>query len=199
MVHLNGNVLAAVDVETTGLKARFNDIIQVAVLPLGADLEPLPGVVPFYTNMLPKRPDNVDPKGMTTHKIDYRKLLREGLDAERVADLFHSWYADLDIPLGKSLIPLAHNWVFDFGFMEDWLGQDAMESYFFGHYRDTMVVAGFLNDHAEWKQERHPHPKLGLTSLCSVLGVENPNPHDALGDSVATARCYKEIIRRGLF
>lgn len=195
MVHLNGNVLAAVDVETTGLQARFHDPIQVCVLPLDANLEPY--CVPFYMFIQPKRPHNRQPGAFNTTKIKQSDI-DGALDSERTAGLFDEWFLKLNLPLNKSLIPLAHNWIFDYGFMEDWLGYEAMNHYFFGHYRDTMAAALFSNDFAEFRSERHPHPRLGLGSLCEVLGVENPNPHDALGDSIATARCYREMIRRGI-
>jgi DNA polymerase III epsilon subunit-like protein len=60
MVHLNGNLLCAVDVETTGIIPGFHDLIQVAALPLNADLEPLKTVPPFYMNLKPEYPERAD-------------------------------------------------------------------------------------------------------------------------------------------
>ena len=41
LVHLNGDLLCAVDCETTGLNCKEHDIIQVCVLPLDSQIQPL--------------------------------------------------------------------------------------------------------------------------------------------------------------
>ena len=50
--HLNGNLLASVDVETTGRRAGWHEIVQIGIRPLNADIRPLEGVTPFYTTMV---------------------------------------------------------------------------------------------------------------------------------------------------
>lgn len=56
LLHLNGHIMAAVDVETTGLRPRYHDVIQVAVVPLNSDFKPLEGALPFYGEMQPRHP-----------------------------------------------------------------------------------------------------------------------------------------------
>jgi DNA polymerase III epsilon subunit-like protein len=53
LVHLNGNLLASVDLETTGKRAGYHEPIQIAVVPLNSDLRPLDGVRPFYSTIKP--------------------------------------------------------------------------------------------------------------------------------------------------
>lgn len=33
-------------------------------------------------------------------------------------------------------------------------------------------------------------------TVCNRRAVENLNPHDALGDAVATAECYRRLVSR---
>lgn len=199
MMHLNGNILACVDVETTGLKPRFHDTIQVCVLPLNADIRPLEGVMPFYTEMKPKRPENYDEKTASVHKVDFVRLLTDGLDPDWVSDRFRDWYETLPLPEGKKLVPLAHNWIFDHAFMEDWLGWEGMNYYFHGHHRDLLTAGLYENDKAAFHVTQYPYPKLGLKYFCSQLGVENQNAHDALADCVATAECYRRVVKAGMW
>ena len=46
MIHLNGNILCAVDVETTGLEVGFHEIWQIAVLPLDSNIKPNKDILP---------------------------------------------------------------------------------------------------------------------------------------------------------
>lgn len=208
MIHANGNMVCAIDVETTGLRPFHNDMIQVCVLPLDSELKPAAGIMPFYTEMQPKRPENVDLKAMGLTKLELCKIMQNALDADRVADLFEEWFSKLPLPHGKKLIPLAHNWIYDHAFMTDWLGYEHMNHYFFGHHRspiagglldlhiDLMTAALFENDKADFNVEQTPYPKLGLKYLCGLLGVELVNAHDALADCVATAECYRRLMQR---
>jgi DNA polymerase III epsilon subunit-like protein len=198
-MHLNGHIMACVDVETTGLRPRYHDIIQVCVLPLNSDFDPLEGVTPFYTEMKPKRPENIDQKAMSVSKLRLCEIMTRAPDSERVADYFCEWYDKLPLPHNKRLMPLAHNWIFDYQFMEDWLGYEHMQHFFHGHFRDLMVAGLYENDKAAFHIEPYPYPKHDLAYYCSQLGVKNPNPHDALGDCWSTAQAYKKVVLAGTF
>ena len=39
LVHLNGNLMAAVDLETTGTQPGYHEIIQIAVVPLDSEFQ----------------------------------------------------------------------------------------------------------------------------------------------------------------
>lgn len=196
LVHNNGHMMAVIDVETTGLRPRHNDIVQICVLPIDSDFKPLKGVVPFYAEMKPKRPENVDFKGMTVNKLTLRDIMEKAPHASVMADLFTEWYKRLPLPFNKCIMPLAHNWPFDREFVEDWLGRAHFEYFFHPYYRDLLPVALSQNDIAAYHLEQYPYPKLNLAYLCNLLGVENMCAHDALGDCVATAACYRELLRR---
>lgn len=199
LIHLNGNIMAVIDVETTGLQPYFHDVVQVCVLPINSDFEMLDGCIPFYGELKPKRPENYDRKTSTITKPEFVNIMTNALDPDRMADLFDEWWNQLPLPHNKSLAPLAHNWPFDLQFMSDWLGWHNMQRYFHGHYRDLMCAGIYENDKAAFNIQPYPYPKHGLQYYCSQLGVQNMRAHDALQDCIATARCYKRVVQAGQF
>ena len=208
MIHLNGNLICSVDVETTGFTPGYHDLIQVAVLPLDSDLKPVKTVLPFYMDMKPKRPENINQQAMHVSRINFARLMQRALDPWDAAELFDEWFEKLKqptakrgplLPEGKKLIPLAQNWVFDRGFMIDWLGDVSFNSLFHPWYRDTLPVAQYLNDtYAKDPvcvlEHKVPFPKSNLAYICSQLKVKNQQHHDALADTVATAECYRKMV-----
>lgn len=196
--HLNGNMLAVVDVETSGLQAGFHSIVQVCVAPLNSDFELLEGYVPFYIEISPTR-KNFDMKAASVSKLAYEEIKVTGIPEPKAADLFDEWFNRLPLPHNKSLSPLAHNWPFDHAFMTDWLGWHNMQRYFHGHYRDLMCAGIYENDKAAFNVMQYPYPKHGLSYYCAQLGVQNDRAHDALQDCIATARCYKRVVQAGMF
>jgi DNA polymerase III, epsilon subunit and related 3''-5'' exonucleases len=195
MMHLNGNLLCAVDVETTGLDPAKHDVIQIAVLPLDSEIKPLKTVFPFYMNMAPKRPENIDYNAMAVSKIDCVKLINNSIDPWKAVDLFEEWFTKLNLPVGKKIVPLAHNWQFDRSFILEWLGGPKCFEFFFHHcYRDSMTASLYLNDRAEQFIEKIPIPKVTLSYCGSVLGVPNAKAHDALQDCIQTAEVYRRML-----
>jgi DNA polymerase III epsilon subunit-like protein len=194
MQHLNGNLLAVVDVETTGLRPGYHDLIQIAVLPLDSTIKPLKTAMPFYLEMLPKRPENMDPEVTKVHRINLAELMQRAICPWKASELFESWFEKLGLPIGKRLSPIAHNWPFDRSFILDWLGEKAFSDFFDARFRDTMSAALFMNDRADLHSEKVPYPKVKLQYLCSQLGVSTDRAHDALQDCISTAEVYKRMI-----
>lgn len=198
MIHLNGNLLCAVDVETTGIKAGFNDLIQVALLPLDSNIKPSKTAPPFKLNLTPKRPENIDPKACKIHRLKRAELISNSIDPFKAADLFDDWFEKLNLPLAgnthKKIMPLWSNGGFDKSFLIDWLGYDHYNHYFHFHERDTQSLALSLNDRFDFHNERVPFPKVGLTYLSNALDIINENPHDALSDCITTAEVYRRIL-----
>lgn len=191
MQHLNGNILAAIDVETTGLVAGFHDLWQIAVVPLDYNLKP---TNPFYMDLRVKRPDNIDKAAIKVCNTDFFVRQKRAIDPWTCADLFEEWFTRLALPVGKRLVPLGSNWIFDRGFIIDWLGKESFDSFFHYLYRDTQVAALFLNDTNGYRGRKIEFPKVGLGSLVSRLGATNLKPHDALQDALASAEVYRRLI-----
>ena len=51
MKHLNGAVLGVIDVETTGFKVGYNDLIEICVLILDNQLRPTSHFLPFHMDI----------------------------------------------------------------------------------------------------------------------------------------------------
>jgi DNA polymerase III epsilon subunit-like protein len=174
MIHLNGNLLCAVDVETTGLNFRLHDVIQISILPLDSQIKPPQTEFPFEVNMQPKRPENIEWKAATVTTIRMVDLIQSAIDPWTAVDLFEEWFYRLNLPVGKKIMPLAHNWPFDRMFIEEWLGGPKnYEAFFHHHYRDSMAAALYLNDRAEQHVDHIPVPKVNLEYCCTVFGIKN--------------------------
>jgi len=193
MLTFNHNVVAALDLETTGLIDGYHEIVQIACVPLTPNLDPMQ-VSPFYMNIRPDHPERADPDAMRVNRLDMEMLLGCP-DQFQVADCFDTWWESLELPMYKRLIPLTQNAPFDIPFMKHWLGVRGYEKYFTRRGRDTMFAALALNDQAAWKNRPIPFDKVGLRELCTKLGVQLDNHHDALADCLATAKVYRELLR----
>jgi len=196
VIHLNGNVLCAVDTETTGDRVGHHDVIQICVLALNCDIRPDLKVVPFYTYLKPRRPENcLHEEDLKIGRAKLCEAQLNGLDPDRAADLFDEWFEKLGLAPGKRISPLAQNWPFDRGFLIDWLGHENFEHYFDARFRDTMAVASFENDIAAFRVEPYPYQKVKLQYLASTLRVEaNGKAHDALRDCLTVAEVYRRMI-----
>jgi len=195
MVNINGHLLVAIDLETTGTQPGYHEIIQIAIVPLDADIKPLEGVHPFYTHIKPLHPKHESVGAKHKHKIPMEDLLLHAPEPDRVADWLVEWFEKLDLPFKRCLVPLAHNWAFESSFLKAWLGTPMVDSLFHAHARDSMLYAVGLNDHALFAGEPVPFNSVGLGALCTKLKVTNSNPHDALADCLASAEVYRTLLR----
>ena len=194
LVHLGGHLLAGVDVETTGTRAGYHEIIQIGIQPLNSDLRPMDDVRPFYMNMAPKHPERAEREATVVHGLDLYELQDTALSAEKVADLLDEWWTGLDLPFRKTLSPLAHNWAFECGHLKAWLGEACAHQFFHSFARDSMLYAAALNDRAAFMGEKQPFNNLRLGSLCKKFGIVNENPHDALADARAEGELYRALL-----
>lgn len=192
LTNLNGNMLAALDVETTGLVPGFHEIVQIAIVPMGADLKPLP-IRPFYHVLKPQHKERAEKESMSISGLSLEELEASAPEAFTVADWLEEWVRDLELPFQRSLVPLAHNWAFEKGFLTDWLGFSSVGKFFFSHPRDTMTTALYINDCAAIRGEPVPFPTVNLPDLCKFLGIEHTKAHDAYADSLACAEAYRRL------
>ena len=196
MIHLNGNLLCAIDVETTGLDPQKHEITEICILPLDNNMEVRRDVVPFNIFMKPEKIQNIDWDAITVTQTDFMKLCQVGMDKWEAADLFEEWFAKLQLPERKRISPLAHNWPFDREFIKEWLGVTSFESHIDGRFRDSMALALAINDEYDAKNEPIPFPKVKLSYIASTLKIDFDKIHNALDDTVLTAKVYKQLSRR---
>jgi DNA polymerase III epsilon subunit-like protein len=194
MTHLSGNVLAAIDFETTGRRPAHHEIIQIAILPLNHDLQPHPEIPVFYMNIRPDHPERAERSAFVINGLDLDLLLLHAPAQEKVVDLLCEWFNKLDLPQNRVIVPLAHNWAFESAFLKGWLGPDLVDQMFHSHGRDSMLLAAAINDKAFFLGDEIQFPKLGLVALCEQLGIPYENAHDALADCRATAELYRRLL-----
>jgi DNA polymerase III epsilon subunit-like protein len=195
MPHNNGNVIAAVDFETTGTRAGYHEPIQIAIVPLNSDLRPIPGIVPFYHEIRPYFPERADPLATRVHGLDLDRLAVEAPEPGDVEVLLIEWWNRLELPFERRLIPLAHNWPFELSFFRAWLGTALTEALFTALPRDSMTYALGLNDKCFFRGQKALFPYVGLGDLCNHFGVVNTKPHDSLADSIAEAEVYRHLLQ----
>lgn len=203
MVHWNGHQMCVIDTETTGLDPSIHEMIQVCILPLDSDCQPRQDIIPFYIELKPDNPEAISKEAMKVTGIKVADLLAYGIDRFKAIDLFEVWYKKLGLPTTrggypKRIMPLGQNYAFDKAFMMKWLGFATYEEYFFYHYRDTMIAALYLNDHAAVHGEEVPFKKVNLSWLAKQTKTPLDRAHDALHDCLATAGVYRQLLRRGL-
>lgn len=203
MIHWNGNQLCVIDCETTGLDPNWHEIIQICILALDSNLRPRRDVMPFYIEMIPESPERASPEAMRINRLDFAVIGQRGHDQEKAKDLLEDWINKLGLPLTtygnrKKILPLGQNYAFDKGFISAWLGHETYNEYFHYAYRDTKIVAQFLNDRAGMHVEKVPFSKTSLAWLAKKLDVPHEKAHDALSDCVATAEIYRRLLQQGL-
>jgi len=202
----NGNQMAVIDVETTGLRPYFHEIVQICILPLDSNCDPRKNILPFYINIKPESPERWNPEARELNRELFVKCLESGHDEEKAKDLLRDWIKKLKLPLTKwgnphKIIPLGHNFAYDQAFLKAWLW-DEYEEFFDGRFRDTMVTAAYLNDRACFHANKIEFPKINLRYLASCLKIDMATreyrAHDAMADCLTTAKIYKEFCKRGL-
>lgn len=190
LVTLNDNLLAAMDVETSGRDPCRHEVIQLAIVLADCHLNP---VGQFYTNIRPQYPDRMHPEAVATHGITVEDLASEP-DKYQVADDLWDWFQALELAPGKRLIPLCHNSQFDIPFVQQLLSYDLWSEIFGYPTRDTQATVVSRMDKAAFNNTKSPFPYARLSECCKVYGIQLDDAHDALADALATLRLYKALM-----
>lgn len=193
--HINGNLLCAIDLECTGLRAGYHEPIQIAVVPLDEDCRPHAGLRPFYMNIMPLNPARADADATRTHGLDLNQLCKHGVHPDRAQDLLVEWVEALELPYNRSIVPLAHNWAYESSFLRAWLGEKLVSRLFHAHARDAMLLAISINDRQFFRGEKAMFNSVNLDAMCNYFGIVNDRPHDALCDCLAEAEVYRHLLK----
>ena len=196
MIYTNSHQLCVIDVETTGIDPSKHEIVEICFLPLGMDLEIQTEPVPFTCLIKPDRPDDIDWDAFNANAVDFQKLMNEGLDKWTAVDLFMSWVEGLRLPPNKRILPIAHNWPFDSGFVKEWLCPITYFELIDGRARDTLSICQYINDSFAMRHEQVPFPKTNLSYVASQLKIPHDNAHCALDDCVVTAKVLQKLIQK---
>jgi DNA polymerase III epsilon subunit-like protein len=191
LVTMNDNVLAAMDVETTGREPGRHEVCQIGIVTLDCHLNP---VDHFYTNVCPQYPDRIHPEAVATHGLTW-EVLREAPDKFTACDSLWDWFQSLELVPGKRLIPLCHNCQFDIPFVQFMLGFDAFYEIFAYPTRDTQAIITGIMDKGAYNGTHTKFTRASLGNACEVLGIDLPDHHDALADAIATAKVYQKLMQ----
>lgn len=212
--HMQGSLPCVIDVETTDKEPLTRtpiidektgdfrsweysggEIIQIAILPLDMNFEPLGRMRPFYTNVRPQYPHLATEEAMRVHKVSLSELEQMAPPVEKVIEMLQTWFESLDLPVDRRIIPVAHNWTFEKSFLTTMLGMAEFERIFHFHARDTMQMALYLKDKAAFTCRSQPFGQVGLRSLCEHFSITLDNHHDALADCLAQAALYRHLLK----
>ena len=195
IITLNGNVMCSIDVETTGLVAGYHEITQVCFLPLDKQMKVRRDIVPFDLWLKIEHEDRISWDALRVSKTNFFKHQQLAIDKWTAVDMFEDWITKLKLPPNKRISPLAHNWPFDRGFIQEWLCPKTFDLHMDGRFRDTMAMALGINDIYEFRHEPIPFAKVNLAWLCKTLKTQHKGDHSALGDCIATSDVYLELVK----
>ncbi len=197
MKHWNGNVMAAIDTETTGLNPDRDEIIQFSLIAVGSNLKRNPHYEAIDVFLTPEHPIEFY-RGNPDIKVampSIEKAIRYGIPPVQAAGLLNLWYERHKECGLRGIIPLAHNWPFDSMFIRRWLGHKNFEYIFSPLYRDPLSITCFLNDIACIQAQPYPFPKHDLSYLGSQCGFERFTTHDSFEDCKLTLAVFERAVR----
>ncbi len=144
------NIFAAIDLETTGLAPGWNDVLEIAVVPLTPDFTIDRCIPEFSCRVRAEHPDRIDPKAVAVNHLNPA----EGKPLQDVeADLIH-WAEENGI---NTITPIAHNLAFDMAFMK--AAFPVFSRIITHHGRDSMRLALSLNDILRTQIGEEPFPQ----------------------------------------
>jgi len=184
-------ILAAIDLETTGLNPLKHDIIELAVVPLDRALKEDAALSPYVARIRATHPENADPAALAVNHLNPE----DGADPADVVADFRQWMTDYGI---TKIIPLGHNVEFDIQFLH-YRFPELMPHFTMSRAKDTMRLASVINDIAQTDSGMPFFPSMSLRNIMGVLGLEPENSHRALDDARETAQLYRAMLQRTSF
>lgn len=157
-----------IDIETTGLDPRFDEIIELAAIHYENDIE----ISRFQTLVNPENE-------ISDFITELTGITNEMLS---VAPSIHSVLPNFRNFVGDSII-IGHNVNFDINFIYDFSEYDSL-SPFSNDFVDTMRLSRRLHKGL---------PNYKLSTLVSYFNIAHPVEHRALADCISTYCCYLKM------
>jgi DNA polymerase III subunit epsilon len=165
---LDGQILAAFDVETTGLSAFFGDrICEVGIVRAQGD-----EILDTYQTLVnPQRP--ISPGAARVNGLSDEQVRQAPSFSEIAASL---------LALLDGAVLVCHNAPFDLSFLQAELSRLGQP------YRPAGVI-----DTLDIARRYYRFPSNSLSAIASRLGIETPRAHRALGDALTTLQVYRQL------
>lgn len=176
-------ILAAIDIETTGLDVGKHEIIDFAIVPLDDDFK-VSTLPEFSIRIKADHPENADVLAMQINRLNPA----EGVSRNAAAEEFRQWLSDNGI---EKIYPVAHNLEFDMKFIRQTFPSES--TVFSHHGRDSMYLARAVNDIFRRMNGEELFPGTSLRVVCDVLGIMGER-HHALDDAKDAAIVYRKLI-----
>ncbi|MGN0482809.1 MAG: exonuclease domain-containing protein [Lachnospiraceae bacterium] len=163
-----------IDIETTGLSPRFNEIIEISAIKIqnknildkfSSLVKPAPSADGLFVDEF-----ITDLTGITN------EMLASAPDPLPVLEKFLSF-------IGNDIL-VGHNVNFDINFLYDYC-EKFLSKPLINDFVDTMRISRIL--HPEFSDHT-------LSTLCSFYSIKNSNAHRSLSDCIATAECYNFLL-----
>ena len=205
-VHLNGNLLAAIDVKTTGQDSTAHEIYEIGIIPVDSFLVRRHDKMPLDLLIKPNYPEKIDWNFLEKHRCatQIKNAIAEGHPKHVARMLFQRWLEDLKLPERKLIAPLGYNYSHESRFLRCWLGHLSYGLIFDDlELRDVRVIANFMNELADIRGAPYPFRKKAFSELANTLGVfkDYGRVRSALHDAAITADIYRaqiEMMKREL-
>ena len=181
-------IIAAIDIETTGLDPLYHDIIEIAILPLDGEFEPRVDIPPLVARIRARRPQNASAKAMEINGLN----LNEGDEYHEFLARLLAWLDEYRI---EKIDALGQNVDFDRAFIS---AQILELGRLLGHryLRDSQRLACAYNDLVRLRTGKPAFENVGLSDLRRALGIEGLREHRALDDARDAAKVYKALLER---
>lgn len=182
--------IVVIDTETGGLDPSRHSILSVGAVLLHD------GGITGQREWLVREPDahlSVQEEALSVNRIDIYDHLDNAQEPAEVADELARFIPRQWRVYKRRALLAGHNIGFDIGFLNR-LGRLAgitgyVDQLFHHRTLDTASILHFLNLRGEL-----PLNPGGLNKACKYFGIVNDNPHNALGDAIATARLLARLL-----
>ena len=179
------DIVAAIDLETTGLDAIRCEIIDMAVVPLNADFTVSAEIPEFTSRIKAEHPETAEADALRVNGMNPS----DGVPLDVVRRDFAAWLQDNGI---RKIVPLAHNLGFDMKFLLKTFPEAARV---FSHRgRDSMRLALAVNDVYQRERQELMFPSASLAAVKENLGIVGEVTHNAFEDAKDAALVYRRLI-----
>ena len=158
----------AVDVETTGLNPKSDDLLEIAAVMVSS------GEVVASLSMLIQHEGAIPPEAAAVNGISPEMVLH-AVPLKNALNTLLAFISDLPV--------VGHNVAFDVSFLEAALGRTLDNPLYC-----TSSIARRLFP---------PNKSSSLRSVCAFFGIANTQAHRALGDASATAEAALALVNYG--
>ena len=176
---IDKKLFSFIDIETTGFKVGYHDVIEVAVV-IADPSKDYEVVDELELKIKPERIENADAQALRINGYNeadwmFAYTLEQAMKmlAEKV----------------ENTVMVAHNITFDWTFLEHAFRETGIEPKFYRKL-DSYSIA-----YAKFSNEPNIN-KFSLKALAEYFGLTNEKAHTALADTRVTVDIFRELMRR---